>query len=504
MAVTQNEYIGDGVTTLFPFTFPYITADSVKVSLNGIITTNWTFANLTTVEMDEAPRFDVKVRVYRDTPDEELAATFYPGASVRAQDLNDDFEQLLYITQEVETFVENADLEYPIELAEEAIAIANEAKGTAEEAKEIAEDALSQVQRTQGLIIQDNEPATGVEGTLWVNTSEDPPVIYVYDGTEWVISSGGGSGSISVGENPPEEPEVGDLWYSSGDGRTYIWYEDINSSQWVDASPDGGNVTISPTPPPTDFTQPGDLYWNNVTGILYIWYDDGSTTQWVAVSEMQSNEFSQVILLGSAEGETILQAPASGGINTLTVPGDMGEAGAVLTTDGAGVTTWAVPQVTTSGTDGITLTSKNTNEALLTGIPETAHRVTISLVNVSSTAGSTDFNLTLAPTGQGFDTNNRYTFILKNDFSASNKETNATVYRFIHGGFGMGANNNVIGQVNLVRANGVWSILSNVANYVGENVFMGFGHYANNTSIDRIRVTCDSGVFAGDINWTWS
>jgi len=42
------------------------------------------------------------IRVYRDTDDEELSATFYPGSAIRAQDLNDNFTQNLYVTQEID------------------------------------------------------------------------------------------------------------------------------------------------------------------------------------------------------------------------------------------------------------------------------------------------------------------------------------------------------------------------------------------------------------------
>jgi hypothetical protein len=48
---------------------------------------------------------------------------------------------------------------------------------------------------------------------------------------------GGGGASVSIGAEPPENPNEGDLWYSSVLGRTFIYYVDDDSSQWVDASP---------------------------------------------------------------------------------------------------------------------------------------------------------------------------------------------------------------------------------------------------------------------------
>jgi hypothetical protein len=40
-----------------------------------------------------------------------------------------------------------------------------------------------------------------------------------------------------VGDTPPAEPIQGLPWYNSEDGRTYVWYMDGTSDQWVDSSP---------------------------------------------------------------------------------------------------------------------------------------------------------------------------------------------------------------------------------------------------------------------------
>ena len=50
-----------------------------------------------------------------------------------------------------------------------------------------------------------------------------------------------------VGETPPASPVEGDLWWNSSDesGRLYVYYEDANSSQWVEASPQGETLTES-------------------------------------------------------------------------------------------------------------------------------------------------------------------------------------------------------------------------------------------------------------------
>ena len=101
MAVTQNTYTGNGTTTNYSFTFPYLETTDIKVSLNGTLTTAYTLANATTVSFNTAPANGAAIRIYRDTDDAALAATFYPGSAIRAVDLNDNFTQNLYSTQEV-------------------------------------------------------------------------------------------------------------------------------------------------------------------------------------------------------------------------------------------------------------------------------------------------------------------------------------------------------------------------------------------------------------------
>jgi hypothetical protein len=100
MAITENKYTGNGSTVLYSFTFPYLETTDIKVSLNGTVTTAYTLANATTVQFNTAPANGVAIRLYRQTDDENLAATFFPGSAIRAKDLNDNFTQNLYVTQE--------------------------------------------------------------------------------------------------------------------------------------------------------------------------------------------------------------------------------------------------------------------------------------------------------------------------------------------------------------------------------------------------------------------
>jgi hypothetical protein len=103
MAITENKYTGNGSTVLYSFTFPYLEVADIKVSLDGTLTTEYTLANATTVQFNTAPADGVAVRIYRQTDDESLVAQFFPGSAIRAQDLNENFTQNLYVVQEVST-----------------------------------------------------------------------------------------------------------------------------------------------------------------------------------------------------------------------------------------------------------------------------------------------------------------------------------------------------------------------------------------------------------------
>ena len=105
MATTSNSYTGNGSTVDFSFTFPYLKSSDIKVSVDEVVqslTTHYTLHNATTIRFGSAPGSGKTVKVYRDTGSAELAATFYPGSAIRSSDLNDNYTQNLYVTQEAE------------------------------------------------------------------------------------------------------------------------------------------------------------------------------------------------------------------------------------------------------------------------------------------------------------------------------------------------------------------------------------------------------------------
>ena len=105
--ITENTATGDGSTTDFSFTFPYINESDVKVTItdaNGDpqSNTDFTFANATTLSFNTAPTSGRTIRIFRDTNLDNAVVTFFAGSAIRAEDLNDNQNQVLFSAQEVE------------------------------------------------------------------------------------------------------------------------------------------------------------------------------------------------------------------------------------------------------------------------------------------------------------------------------------------------------------------------------------------------------------------
>ena len=109
MTVTiENTYTGNGSTTDYSFTFPYLDTTDIKASLATVATTAYSLLNATTVRFNSAPGNGVAIRIYRETAFDTPKATFYPGSAIRANDLNDNTLQNLYVNQESNNKVADA------------------------------------------------------------------------------------------------------------------------------------------------------------------------------------------------------------------------------------------------------------------------------------------------------------------------------------------------------------------------------------------------------------
>ncbi len=93
-----------------------------------------------------------------------------------------------------------------------------------------------------------------------------------YNGSEWVNASPNLTAKASVGDNPPPSPSAGDMWWKSDEGSLKIYYADVDTNQWVDASPVGDpfeNVYASVAFFPGANINEGAFAYSQATNAMY-------------------------------------------------------------------------------------------------------------------------------------------------------------------------------------------------------------------------------------------
>ena len=78
-------------------------------------------------------------------------------------------------------------------------------------------------------------------------TSPSNGQVLTYNGSVWVNSAptgGSGGANVTISDTiPAGTPTAGDLWWESDTGRLKIYYQDTDSSQWVDTNPPLADAT---------------------------------------------------------------------------------------------------------------------------------------------------------------------------------------------------------------------------------------------------------------------
>lgn len=99
MAYSYVVYTGNGATTQFALTFPYIRKEHVYVSVN-YTNQSYTWVNDSTVQLASAPANGARVEVRRLTPVSAPLVDFVDGSTLVAADLDTNALQQTYINQE--------------------------------------------------------------------------------------------------------------------------------------------------------------------------------------------------------------------------------------------------------------------------------------------------------------------------------------------------------------------------------------------------------------------
>ena len=144
----------------------------------------------------------VNVRLYRQTSIEagEMPAYFYPGASIRAQDLNDNFEALRKVVEESSCATNNINDGIPQLDARYWNVIDNDDGGNTQyststsawpgDNDHVASTAETDVQ--YGTLVQEGQPATDVTGKTWFRDSDN--ILHIWNGTSWQAVAGSRAG----------------------------------------------------------------------------------------------------------------------------------------------------------------------------------------------------------------------------------------------------------------------------------------------------------------------
>lgn len=254
-STTENIYVGDGSTVLYSFTFPYIEARDVYVSIDGTdlsVLTEYTFANATTVQITTPPAIGAEIRIYRRTDSSELKAVFFPGSAIRARDLNDNFTQNLYVAQESDRDA-TAATDAAIAAAESA-AEAAESAAQAEGAAQVADEAIQKADQALAGVSIAQDAATNAQAAADIaeaaatQAAEDAETAVdaveeilnaVEDGA--VISVNGQGGIVSLGIGDLTDVDTSTAGHVPADGQYLVWNESMG--HWMP-----GTVVIPEVP----------------------------------------------------------------------------------------------------------------------------------------------------------------------------------------------------------------------------------------------------------------
>ena len=248
MATTEEFFTGDGSTTNYAFTIEYIKKADIKVSLDDVATTEFTFANDTTIQFNSAPADDARIRIFRDTDIDDLSATFASGSSIRAKDLNDNFQQNNFAVQEIKNNTWDSEVD-TIHSDETWDSSDTKIATTAAMDARFQDEANETITSEETWVSDDDHVATTaaldarfqdeISDTIrsdetWVENDDTvPTTLAASTQYDTIVQTGTPSGS---------DFPVGKTWLENDDDRTlYIW----GGSNWITVSQGGGFTSLN-------------------------------------------------------------------------------------------------------------------------------------------------------------------------------------------------------------------------------------------------------------------
>jgi hypothetical protein len=280
MAFSYVRYTANGSTTNYTFAFPAIVPEHIKVRVNGVLTTLFTFLNSSTVKMNVAPAAGVILDIRRETPKDQVIVDFTDGSVLLERDLDLLGTYSLYLAQETEDALDDsitqdylgvfqgqskriANVATPVESNDAvnksyADAVVIQVAGSATSALESKEAALVSENNAAALYdafddrylgaksaapTLDNDGSALLVGALYYDTALFS--MQVWNGSDWKpIGSGGATGTL--GNNAFLENEyVVTQSYTLSEGKNAGSFGPITvNSGVVVTSPSGSTWTI--------------------------------------------------------------------------------------------------------------------------------------------------------------------------------------------------------------------------------------------------------------------
>lgn len=247
MAITQNVYIGNGTSLIYSFSWPYLNREDVRVQIDDVsqtLVTDYSFESEQTIRFVNAPADQSRIVIFRVTNTDDLEHVFYPGSAIRAKDLNTDFTQSLFVSQESQNVSYDASeigYLYPPELGGEYSNV---------------QDALTEALTTGGGGGGGDSSVTSVNGKIGivelglvdlddvsVGFKTGPPTQLCYEGastfTISVLSNG-----VSTGTITPELLKITDITYDSSESCPTGGGRDFYIVNWLSTLGDPGSTKL--------------------------------------------------------------------------------------------------------------------------------------------------------------------------------------------------------------------------------------------------------------------
>ena len=100
MALSYVSYTANGSTNQFDITFPYIESSHIKVYVNNVEDTSFTFITTTRIQTSSTPTNGQVVKIDRDTPTSARIVDFQDGSVLTESDLDKSANQNFFIATE--------------------------------------------------------------------------------------------------------------------------------------------------------------------------------------------------------------------------------------------------------------------------------------------------------------------------------------------------------------------------------------------------------------------